>query len=258
MSTHLQDYTHLLQFPYSDRIVLSFIGGSGMHGAKLDGHDDTDWYGIFIEPPEKALGTDSYEHFVHTTGGEPGGNRPTDVDVTLYSLNKWARLACKGNPSVLSFLFAKPEFSHYVWARLALKPEIFLAKSHLNAFLGYANAQLKRLLGQQGQKNVHRTFLEEQHGFDTKYALHITRLLYEAKELMETGRLTFPRPERDLLIDIRKGKYKLYELEQMNNQLEVEVLEASNKSKLPPVVDRKAVSKVISETYLEHWAGRRA
>lgn len=249
----LRDYTAALGFPYASSIILSFIGGSELHGAKLAGTDDTDWYGIFIEPPEKALGTDSYEHFVHTTGGERGGNRPGDTDVTLYSLRKWAGLACRGNPSVLHFLFAKPESSNYLWGRLALKPGIFLAKSHIGAFLGYANAQLRRLLNQRGGKDCHRPFLETEFGYDTKYAMHITRLLHEVRELMEHGTITLPRPERDLLVDIRKGKYKLYELEQMNNELEKAALAAKEKSQLPDSVDRKVISKLVAQTYLDYW-----
>lgn len=245
-------------FPYSANLIMTFVGGSQLHGAKLEEKDDTDLYGIFIEPPEKILGTDSYEHFVHTTGGQRGGNRPTDTDVCLYSLRKWANLACKGNPSVLHFLFAKPVFQHFLWVRLGLRPQMFLARSHVGAFLGYANAQLRRLLNQQGQKNVHRPFLEEQHGYDTKYAMHITRLLYEAEELMRAGTITLPRPEKELLIDIRRGKYKLYELERMNNELEVAALAAQEQSNLPERVDRAAISKIISQTYLDYWGTKRA
>lgn len=249
----LQTYAKSLGFPYADRILLTFIGGSQMHGAKIQDTDDTDWYGLYIEPPGKMLGTDMYEHFVHTTGGERGGNRPGDTDVCLYGLRKWANLACKGNPSVLHFLFAKPDFQHLLWCKISLQREKFLAKSHIGSFLGYANAQMSRLLNQRGQKNCHRPFLEEQHGYDTKYAMHITRLLHEAKELMQEGKITLPRPEKELLIDIRKGRYKLHELVEMNNQLEIEALAAKEKSGLADRVDREAISDLIAGTYLEYW-----
>lgn len=254
MSDALQKYVKGIGFPYADQVLLTFIGGSQMHGAKLQDSDDTDWYGIYVEPPTKVLGTDAYEHFVHTTGGERGGNRPSDTDVCLYGLKKWAHLACKGNPSVLHFLFAKADFQHLLWGRLALKREIFLAKSHIGSFLGYANAQMQRLLNQRGQKNCHRPFLEDQHGYDTKYAMHITRLLHEAKELMSDGQITLPRPEKELLIDIRKGKYKLHELVEMNNQLEVEVIAAKESSALPDKVNREVISEAISRTYLDYWS----
>lgn len=251
-SQELQEYSKSVGFPYHGAVIMTFIGGSQLHGAKLQETDDTDWYGLFIEPPAKALGTDSYEHFVHTTGGERGGNRPGDVDVTLYSLRKWAGLACKGNPSVLHFLFATPEFNHLLWARLAIKRDVFLAKSHVGAFLGYANAQMRRLLNLRS-KDVNRPFLEAEHGYDTKYAMHITRLLHECRELLRDGKITLPRPERDLLVDIRKGKYRLHELITLNNELERQALAAAEKSELPERVDRSAISKLVADTYLDYW-----
>ena len=236
--------------------MLVFEGGSKLHGAKLEGHDDTDWYGLYAEPPEKILGTDAYEHFVHTTGGQRGGNTADDVDVTLYSLRKWAQLACKGNPSVLHFLFAPAErtpFNHYFWARLAQNRDKFVAKYHLGQFLGYANAQLRRLYNQRGGKDCNRPFLEEQFGYDTKYAMHIIRLLGEAKELMETGKITLPRPNAAELIGIREGKHKLYEFEGWANQLEKEALAAREVSPLPATVDRALISKLIANTYRDFW-----
>lgn len=246
-----------LGFPYQNNVVLAFVGGSQLHGAKIDGTDDSDWYGVYIEPKEKILGVDSYEHFVFTTGGERGGNKPEDTDVCLYGLNKWAHLACKGNPSVLYFLFASPEYQNIEWAKISLRREAFLAKSHLSAYMGYANAQLRRLLNQQGQKNCHRPFLENEYGYDTKYAMHITRLMCEARELMQDGKITLPRPERNLLISIRQGKFKLYELEQMNNDLESDAIRARDKSALPEKIDRAEISRIISDAYLSYWRDRK-
>jgi hypothetical protein len=39
-------------FPYQDNLIMAFIGGSQLHGAKIGAPDDTDWYGVFMEPPE--------------------------------------------------------------------------------------------------------------------------------------------------------------------------------------------------------------
>lgn len=58
-----------LGFPYPEYASLLIEGGSKLHGTKLEGKDDTDWYGLYVEPAEIALGLDKLEHFVHTTGG---------------------------------------------------------------------------------------------------------------------------------------------------------------------------------------------
>ncbi len=235
---------------------MTFIGGSQLHGAKLTGRDDTDWYGAFIEPPERALGLDGFPHFVFTTGGQRGGNRPHDVDVCLYSLRKCASLAAKGNPSVLHFLFAKPEYKTAIWERFAADPAPFLAKSHVQGFLGFANDQLRRLFNQRA-KDVNRPELVEKFGYDTKYAMHIIRLYGEAKELMETGRITLPRPNSDELVAIRHGKYKLDELRELAQHLERDAVEASEKTSLPEKVDRKEISRRVAEAYQAHWASRK-
>ena len=180
-------------FPYDANIIQIFLGGSTAHGAKIVEKADTDYFGVFIEPAGKIIGIDAYEHFVHTTGG-PFGNQPGDVDICLYSLRKWANLAVKGNPSSLYFLFTPALYKHILWERIWVHQNLFLSRGHVRAFLGFADDQMRRLCGEKGQKNVNRVFLEETYGFDTKYAMHVIRLYGEAKELMETGRITLPRP----------------------------------------------------------------
>lgn len=155
---------------------MAFIGGSQLHGAKLEGTDDTDWYGVFIEPADKMLGLERDEFFVYTTGGKTGGNGPEDVDLCLYSLRKWAGMAAKGNPSALHFVFAKEQFGTEWWKRIVSRREVFASKRHVKPFLKFADDQMERPCGRKGQKNVHRAPLEEKHGYDTKYAMHVIRL----------------------------------------------------------------------------------
>lgn len=240
-------------FHYQENLIMAYIGGSQAHGAKLGATDDTDWYGLYIPPPNKVLGLEREEHFVFTTGGKLGGNGPSDVDVCLYTLIKWGGLAAKGNPSALHFLFAPLEFTTSTWQQVAARPELFLAKGHVKPFLGFADDQMKRLLGQKGQKNIHRAELEEKHGYDTKYAMHIIRLYGEVKELMENGRITLPRPNRDELIAIRKGKYSLAEIQELGRELESEALIAQTSSPLPDKVDREVISRLLSDVHLQFW-----
>jgi predicted nucleotidyltransferase len=240
-------------FVHQENLIMACIGGSQAHGAKVGATDDTDWYGLYIPPPTKLLGLEREEHFVFTTGGELGGNGPSDVDVCLYTLLKWAGLAAKGNPSALHFLFAPLEFTTDAWEHFSARPEIFLAKGHLKPFLGFADDQLKRLLGQKGQKNVHRAELEHKHGYDTKYAMHVIRLYGEVKELMESGRITLPRPNRYELIEIRKGEYSLSEIRELGAQLESEALAAQASSPLPDEVDRDAISVLLADAHLRFW-----
>ena len=240
-------------FAHQANLIMACIGGSQAHGAKLGETDDTDWYGLYIPPPHKLLGLEREEHFVFTTGGKVGGNGPLDVDVCLYTLTKWAGLAAKGNPSALHFFFMPLQFTTKTWDYFSTRPEIFLAKGHVEPFLGFANDQMKRLLRQKGQKNVHRAELENKFGYDTKYAMHIVRLCGEAKELMGSGRITLPRPNREELIEIRLGKYTLAEIRELSLQLESEARAAQSTSPLPDAVDRDAINRLLADTHLRFW-----
>lgn len=243
-------------FRYPEEIIHAFIGGSALHGAKMDGTDDLDIYGVFVEPPDKILGLDKDEHFVWSTAG-PGRNGPEDVDVCLYGLRKWAGLACKGNPSVLHFLFAGNLYpvdrKANTWQHLTDRKRDFLAKSHYKQFLGYAQAQLARMVGERSRK-VNRPELVLEYGFDTKFAMHVIRILVECEELLATGWISLPSPEKDMLIEIRKGQrtqeWVMKDALQRIGHIE-ELARTSNA--LPEEIDRQLVSSLIASLYREHW-----
>jgi predicted nucleotidyltransferase len=241
-------------FAFPDRLIHLFVGGSELHGAKVQGTDDLDIYGVYIEPPELILGLESLPHFVWSTAGNDRRNGPHDVDITLYSLKKWAGLACKGNPTALHFLFTKSALRNKIWSEILQQKDVFLSRSCVPQFLGFADAQLKRMTGKLGRgKKGQRPELEEKYGYDVKAGMHVLRLLYECQELVSTGRITLPRPERDLLIRARTGKFSMDKVLTMAQKLFAECEEAARRSALPEKVDRAAVSRLLAKSYREAW-----
>lgn len=243
-------------FQYCERLIHLFIGGSELHGAKVHGTDDLDIYGVYIEPPELALGLRSLPHYVWSTAGDERRNGPNDVDVTLYSLRKWAGLACKGNPTALHFLFAKSEIGSPLWDKVIANKNALLSQACVKQFLGFADDQLKRMTGAKGRgKKGTRPEIEMKYGYDVKSAMHTLRLLYECKELVSTGSLTFPRPERDFLIRVRTGQFSQEEVLRMAGELFTECQESGKKqSILPAAIDLNAASRLVAECYRESWA----
>ena len=224
-----------------------------MHGASV-GSDDHDYYAVYLEPPQTRLGLRSAEHHVWSTSDSTRKNTRDDIDLVMYSLAKFARLAAAGNPTILHFLFVDYDTAGS-WARIAEQRQIFLSRMCLKQFLGFADDQLKRLTGEKGRgKKGQRPELEASHGYDTKAGFHTIRLLHECKELMETGHITLPRPEKELLIGIRRGAWSIDRLIREANALLLACTEAEKASPLRPTVDRHAVSKLIAETYQAHWA----
>jgi uncharacterized protein len=240
-------------FKYVDDTIHVFAGGSDQHGAKGDDSGDLDICGVYIEPKEIALGIDREEHFVTSTGDSESRNTAYDVDFNMYTLRKWAFLAAKGNPTVLSYLFMPPKG---YWGDIYLERNLFLAKSHVKAFVGFGRGQYERLNGVRGKgKHGQRPELESKHGYDTKAAMHMVRMMYECIELMDTGKMTFPNPNVAELIDIRLGKFTLKQVNQMYFDLEEAAYKVSDNSSLPKNVDRYAISKLLSEVYMEYWNG---
>ena len=92
-----------------DGLILRTTVGSVVHGLSNPGTDDRDEMGVCIEPPEYLLGFQRFEHFVYRTQPEGAPSGPGDLDLTVYGLRRYCRLALKGSPTVLLPLFVTGE-----------------------------------------------------------------------------------------------------------------------------------------------------
>jgi predicted nucleotidyltransferase len=192
--------------------ILRAVVSSTVHGLSNPGTDDRDEMGVCIEPREYVLGLRPFEHWVFRSQpeGEPSG--PGDLDLTIYGLRKYCRLAMKGSPTVLLLLFIEGE---HVMVRTTLGAELqalapaFVSRRAGRAFLGYLDAQRRGLLGDRHATRTRE--LSAEHGYDTKYAMHALRIAYQGIELITTGRISLPMPEsaRGHLLAVRRGELPL-------------------------------------------------
>lgn len=255
LNTNLIGHLRSAGYATPEDVIHLFIGGSELHGAKVGSTDDLDLYGIFVETPEEALGLQPRPHFIWSTASDDRRNGPEDVDVTLYSLRRWAHLAAKGNATALHFLFADATAaSSSAWKKIQNSSSIFLAKHSSEQFLGFAENQRKRILGEAGRgKKGRRPEYECLHGYDSKAAMHCLRLYFECIELMEQGRITLPRPEKDLLISVRQGAYTLEQFNALATDLQHQAEAAALSSSLPSMVDQAAISRLVADVHREYW-----
>jgi len=224
-----------------------------MHGASV-GSDDHDYYAVYLEPPVVKLGLRPVEHHVWSTSDNTRKNTRDDIDLVMYSLTKFARLAAGGNPTILHFLFVRNALGpNPWWDYVADRANSFLARSHLRKFIGYADAQFDRLTGKRARKQF-RPELLKQYGFDTKAAMHGIRLMYEALDLLRHGRMSFPNPHADHLIAIRNGKYSLDQVLQHYEKLKQECLRAQSRSPLVEEVDIRQVNSILTNVYQSFWS----
>jgi hypothetical protein len=83
--------------------------------------------------------------------------------------------------------------------------------------------------------------------------MHGLRLLYECLELMTRKTITLPRPEKDLLIEVRSGEWTLEQVLAGAKKLTAEIEKAIADSPLPESVDREAISNLVANAHLEFW-----
>lgn len=244
--------------------ILRVCIGSELHGMAVDGTDDHDEMAIFLEPFESVVGIHQGKE-TYTLRTQPEGKRsqPGDVDLTYHSLRKFLRLVLKGNPTLLNILFVPDGMDggrNFIMNRNEVGFELqqlapfIISKRCGWAYLGYLLSQKRRMVGEQGQKDVKRPELVEKYGYDTKYAGHALRLGYQGIELMQFKRLTFPSPMMRRLRNVRKGELSYDEVLQSLDTLIALFPMAIADSGLPEVPDESVVEAFLRRVYKEWWA----
>ncbi|MCP3802144.1 nucleotidyltransferase domain-containing protein [Allokutzneria sp. A3M-2-11 16] len=224
-------------------ILLSQVG-SGVHGTAIAGTDDRDEMGICVEPPEFVIGLRRFEQYIFRTQPEGSRSGPGDLDLVVYSLRKWLRLALQGNPTVLLSLFVPEEEIVRITdlgRELRARPELVVSRQAGYKFLGYLRSQRGKMAT--GDRTV-------------KHAMHMVRLGLQGVELLETGRITLPVPEpwRTWLVDLRLGRHEIAEAVEIAAGLEDELERLTVRSSLPERPDTALADKWLIDAYQRAWA----
>ncbi|MCG7607189.1 DNA polymerase beta superfamily protein [Mycobacterium sp. CnD-18-1] len=231
--------------------------GSDLHGVTVSGHDDRDEMGICIEPPECVIGLEQFEQYQYRTQPEGHRSGPGDLDLVIYSLRKWSRLAAQGNPTVIMPLFA-PEVEIVEcndWGRsLRANKDLFLSRECGRRFLGYLKAQKEQMLGLRS-KHTNRPELIEVYGFDTKFAYHALRLGIQGAEVLATGNINLPMltPHREYLRQVRIGRYSKDHVLGHIDQLYADLDKLTNTVDLPDKPDYGKINRFLIEAHQSWW-----
>lgn len=94
-------------------------------------------------------------------------------------------------------------------------------------------------------RNPARAELEHQHGYDTKHAMHLIRLMRMGLEVLETGDLRVRREDADELSAIRDGAMSYYELLEAATALQESIKNAAATTRLPADIDRDEVDSIL-------------
>ncbi|MFS0643775.1 DNA polymerase beta superfamily protein [Siminovitchia sp. 179-K 8D1 HS] len=230
-----------------DRTIILAPTGSHAYGTNVETSDE-DYKGVCIPPIDYYLGLNSFNEY-NTSGGKNFKNTKDDVDVNIIHVNKFVKDAMQGVPNNIEILFVRKE--DYLKTTdlgkiLIDNRHLFLSKQIKNKFGGYAYSQIQKLKNKKSN-GTGRTDLIDSYGYDTKFFAHSIRLLTSAIEILETGDFSTFRPNRQLLLDCRNGKYSFEEALEMVEMYDNELKVTLEKSELPKTPDYHKINSLLIE-----------
>lgn len=239
--------------------ILTAYRGSIVHGTHMDlkdehSTDDRDVMAICVPPKQYYIGM---EHFGLGDRGTREIKRG-EWDIVVYECRKAIRLLAGGNPNILMLLWL-PQNAYIKRTpaadTLIQHRSLFDGKHVYRSFVGYARGQMRRMTHgvREGYMGEKRKALFEKYGYDTKNASHTIRLLRMAVEYLSTGELHVLRHDASELIDIKRGRWTLAEVEAEAQRLFALADQALVTSHLPPAPDMKRISDLCVGLVQQGW-----
>lgn len=239
-----------------DNCIFMARTGSQMYGTNTKASDD-DFTGIFIADRDYVYGLKTADMVEYRTNKSSSHKRNSadDVDINLYSLHKYVRLALNNNPNILELLFvpanAIVQTSKY-WNMLREKRSLFLSKKIYQSFRGYAHSQRMRTLTKSGN-NTGRTDMIKEYGYDCKLMSHNIRLYLECMQLLNEETVTLPLPERKMILQIKRGEWKLEDVIKKSDELSASCTRLYETTRLPNEPNFEEINKVFMHIQEEFW-----
>ena len=185
-----------------NNLLFLHVAGSRLYGINKE-DSDYDVRGVVLAPKKYWVASHEFEQLEMKL---PDAN----LDFVVYDFRKWLKLTIQGNPNVLETLYVQSENPNVVfesprWSRIKTITRSLMSKKAYQGFRGYSLSQLQKMVTKQSNKTG-RQHITQKYGFDLKFASHGFRHLQQGSELLNTGDITFPRPEKDQLKAIRNGE----------------------------------------------------
>jgi len=238
-----------------DNLAFLHVGGSTLYGTNT-ADSDVDIRGVTIAPKSFWVGARSFEQLECSIPEQK-------IEVVIFDVRKWLRLAVAVNPNVVETLFVDDTspcalLSTGRWQYISSEALALLNQRAHAGYHGYATSQLKKMIVKQSNKSGRREIAEAL-GFDLKFAAHGFRLARQGAELLRTGKITFPRPDREHLSAIRYGKvYGPEELDRCVADLTAatqELDQAFGETVLPAKADFERYDRLLVYIYENYVTG---
>lgn len=243
-----------------ENVQYETIMGSQAYGVSND-DSDMDIYAVTIPPKEMV--------FPHMQGVIPGFGKDAKqfntyqqhhieydgktYDLNVYNIVKYFQLVMDNNPNMIDSLFVRQQsVTHQTKIGQMIRDNrsLFLHKGAWHRFRGYAYAQLKKVKNKKPEGS--RKELVEKHGYDTKFAYHLIRLLDEVEQIMEYGDIDLMR-DKERLKAVRNGQFTLEELEEWFYAKEKGLESLYQNSTLPKYPDEDKIKQLLLDCLEEFY-----
>lgn len=236
--------------------------GSVAYGVSSN-NSDIDVYG-FCVPPKNII-------FPHTAGiiykfGDQGEQfdqwqqhhvdwNAKQYDFQVFSIIKYFNLCAENNPNALDSLFTRRAsviHSTPLSEHLRSQRTSFLHKGSYHKLRGYAYSQLSKIKNKVNSSNPKRAADIEEHGYDTKFAYHVVRLVLQAHQILVEHDLDIMR-NAEILNSVRRGEWSLERLENWfdNQEKVMDQLYASSTLRHKP--DYGVIKKLLVDCLEIHF-----
>lgn len=233
------------------------IMGSQAYAVSQD-TSDMDIYG-FCTPPKDMIYTQAageitgfgrqiqrFEEYQQHHVSDPS-NPTKEYDFSIYNIVKYFDLCMENNPNLLDSLFVPDRCVLYitpVGKHVRDNRKIFLHKGSWFKFKGYAYSQMSKIRNKVNSKNEKRASDIEKYGYSLKYAYHLVRLVLEAEMILVEHDLDIER-SREQLKSIRRGEWKLEEIEKWFVEKERQLETTYANSTLRNKPDEDAIKQIL-------------
>ena len=244
--------------------VYETMMGSVAYGVSSD-TSDVDIYG-FCMPPKDYV-------FPHLAGHIPGfsTNVPKfeqyqehhikekdtrkEFDLNIYSVIKYFSLLMNNNPNMIDSIFTAPNMvltSTKVSDMVRDQRKIFLHKGAWHKFKGYAYSQMHKMKIKEPDPDSKRFEMVVLHGYDVKFAYHVVRLLDEVEQILTEGDIDLMR-NREQLKSIRRGEWKMEDIEGFFARKEKDLESVYSNSKIPHKPDERRIRQLLIDCLEEYY-----
>jgi len=236
----------------------------GSHAYGVNTKDsDFDVYGFCI-PPKNII-------FPHLDGEIDGFGRQKkkfeqwqiahllvkekEYDFSVYNIIKYFNLCMENNPNIIDSLYTPHNlvlFSTIIGDTVRENRDLFLHKGVYHKLKGYAYSQLHLMKTKNPQKDSKRYENIQEHGYDTKYAYHVIRLIDECEQILETHTLDLQRNNEQLKA-IRKGEVSEEEIRRIFAEKEKYLMKLYETSTLRYSPDEDAIKSLLLKCLEGHY-----